>query len=90
MGKYLRDKRVEGAVNRAVKSITNNPADLEREQHAFAQTGEDWKHKSKRLEQEKEATQKKLDKVTKELAKVKKERRRRPPGHPQGDLWQRL
>jgi hypothetical protein len=28
MDKYLSDKRVEAAVNRAVKSITDNPADL--------------------------------------------------------------
>ena len=39
MDKYLSDKRVEAAVNRAVKSITDNPADLERELRAFAQTG---------------------------------------------------
>ena len=41
MDKYLSDKRVEAAVNRAAKSITDNPADLERELCAFAQTGED-------------------------------------------------
>jgi len=63
MDKYLSDKRVEAAVNRAVKSITDNPADLERELRAFAQTGEDWRQKSMTLEQEKEAIQKKLDKV---------------------------
>ena len=73
MDKYLSDRRVEAAVNRAVKSITDNPADLERELRAFAQTGEDWRQKSMTLEQEKEAIQKKLDKVTKELEKVKKE-----------------
>jgi chromosome segregation ATPase len=72
MDKYLSDKRVEAAVNRAVKSITDNPADLERELRAFAQTGEDWRQKSMTLEQEKEAIQKKLDKVTKELEKVKR------------------
>jgi hypothetical protein len=38
--KFLSDKRVEAAVNRAVKSITDNPADLERELRGFAQTGE--------------------------------------------------
>jgi hypothetical protein len=57
------DRRVEAAVNHAVKSITDNPADLERELRAFAQTGEDWRQKSMTLEQEKEAIQKKLDKV---------------------------
>jgi hypothetical protein len=31
MDKFLSDKRVEAAVNRAVKSITDNPADLERD-----------------------------------------------------------
>ena len=72
MDKYLSDKRVEAAVNRAAKSITDNPADLERELRAFAQTGEDWRQKSMTLEQEKEAIQKKLDKVTKELEKVKR------------------
>ena len=72
MDKYLSDKRVEAAVNRAVKSITDNPADLERELRAFAQTGEDWRQKSMTLEQENEAIRKKLDKVTKELEKVKK------------------
>ena len=72
IGKYLSDKRVEAAVNRAAKSITDNPADLERELRAFAQTGEDWRQKSMTLEQEKEAIQKKLDKVTKELEKVKR------------------
>jgi chromosome segregation ATPase len=72
MDKYLSDRRVEAAVNRAVKSITDNPADLERELRAFAQTGEDWRQKSMTLEQEKEAIQKKLDKVTKELEKVKR------------------
>ena len=72
MDKYLSDKRVEAAVNRAVKSITDNPADLERELRAFAQTGEDWRQKSMTLEQEKDAIQKKLDKVTKELEKVKR------------------
>ena len=71
MDKYLSDNRVEAAVNRAVKSITDNPADLERELRAFAQTGGDWQ-KSMTLEQEKEAIQKKLDKVTKELEKVKR------------------
>jgi hypothetical protein len=35
MDKYLSDQRVEAAVNRAVKSITDNPADLERELRAF-------------------------------------------------------
>ena len=40
MDKFLSDKRVEAAVNRAVKSITDNPADLERELRDFAQTGE--------------------------------------------------
>jgi len=65
MDKYLSDKRVEAAVNRAVKSITDNPH--------FAQTGEDWRQKSMTLEQENEAIRKKLDKVTKELEKVKKE-----------------
>ena len=63
MDKYLSDKRVEAAVNRAAKSITDNPADLERELRAFAQTGEDWRQKSMTLEQEKEAIQKKLDTV---------------------------
>ena len=66
MDKYLSDRRVEAAaVNRAAKSITDNPADLdsERELRAFAQTGEDWRQKSMTLEQEKEAIQKKLDKV---------------------------
>jgi len=63
MDKYLSDRRVEAAVNHAVKSITDNPADLERELRAFAQTGEDWRQKSMTLEQEKEAIQKKLDKV---------------------------
>ena len=58
MDKYLSDKRVEAAVNRAAKSITDNPADLERELRAFAQTGEDWRQKSMTLEQEQ-----KLDKV---------------------------
>ena len=72
MDKYLSDKRVEAAVNRAVKSITDNPADLERELREFAQTGEDWRQKSMTLEQENEAIRKKLDKVTKELEKVKK------------------
>ena len=72
MDKYLSDKRVEAAVNRAVKSITDNPANLERELRAFAQTGEDWRQKSMTLEQEKDAIQKKLDKVTKELEKVKR------------------
>ena len=72
MDKYLSDKRVEAAVNRAVKSITDNPADLERELRDFAQTGEDWRQKSMTLEQENEAIRKKLDKVTKELEKVKK------------------
>ena len=65
MDKYLSDKRVEAAVNRAVKSITDNPH--------FAQTGEDWRQKSMTLEQENEAIRKKLDKVTKDLEKVKKE-----------------
>ncbi len=64
------DKRVEAAVNRAVKSITDNPADLERELRDFAQTGGDWRQKSMTLEQENEAIRKKLDKVTKELEKV--------------------
>ncbi len=41
MDKFLSDKCVEAAVNRAVKSITDNPADLERELRDFAQTGED-------------------------------------------------
>jgi len=72
MDKYLSDKRVEAAVNRAAKSITDNPADLERELRAFAQTGEDWRQKSMTLEQEQEAIQKKLDKVAKELEKVKR------------------
>ena len=60
MDKYLSDNRVEAAVNRAVKSITDsdNPADLESELRAFAQTGEDWRQKSMTLEQEKEAIQK--------------------------------
>ena len=40
MDTYLSDKRVEVAVNRAVKSITDNPADLERELRAFAETSE--------------------------------------------------
>ena len=70
MDKYLSDKRVEAAVNRAVKSITDNPADLERELRDFAQAGEDWRQKSMTLEQENEAIRKKLDKVTKELEKV--------------------
>ena len=54
--KYLSDRRVEAAVNRAVKSTTDNPADLERELRAFkfAQTGEDWRQKSMTLEQEPE------------------------------------
>ena len=43
MDKYLSDRRVEAAVNRAVKTITDNPADLERELRDFAQTGEDWR-----------------------------------------------
>jgi septal ring factor EnvC (AmiA/AmiB activator) len=73
MDEYLSDKRVEAAVNRAVKSITDNPADLERELRDFAQTGEGWRQKSMTLEQENEAIRKKLDKVTKELEKVKKE-----------------
>jgi len=73
MDKYLSDKRVEAAVNRAVKSITDNPADLERELRDFAQTAEGWRQKSMTLDQEKDAIQKKLDKVTKELEKVKKE-----------------
>ena len=73
MDKYLSDRRVEAAVNRAVKSITDNPADLERELHDFAQTGENWRQKSMTLEQENGAIQKKLDKVTKELEKVKKQ-----------------
>jgi chromosome segregation ATPase len=73
MDKYLSDKRVEAAVNRAVKSITDNPADLERELRDFAQAGEDWRQKSMTLEQETEAIRKKLDKVTKELEKVKQE-----------------
>jgi hypothetical protein len=74
MDKYLSDTRVEAAVNRAVKSMTDNPADLGRELRAFAQTGEDWRQpeRSMTLEQEKEAIQKKLDKVTKELEKVKR------------------
>ena len=72
MDKFLSDKRVEAAVNRAVKSITDNPADLERELRDFAQTGENWRQKSMTLEQETEAIRKKLDKVTKELEKVKK------------------
>ena len=50
MDKYLSDKRVEAAVNRAVKSITDNPADLERELRDFAQTGEDWRQKSMTLD----------------------------------------
>ena len=66
MDKYLSDKRVETAVNRAVKSITDNPVDLERELQAFAETSEGWRQKSMSLEQEKDAIQKKLDKVTKE------------------------
>ena len=73
MDKYLSDKRVEAAVNRAVKSITDNPADLERELRAFAETSEGWRQKSMTLQQENDAIQKKLDKVTKELEKVKKE-----------------
>ena len=73
MDKFLSDKRVEAAVNRAVKSITDNPADLERELRDFAQAGEGWRQKSMTLEQENEAIRKKLDKVTKELEKVKKE-----------------
>ena len=72
MDKYLGDKRVEAAVNRAVKSITDNPADLERELRDFAQTAEGWRQKSMSLEQENDAIQNKLDKVTKELEKVKK------------------
>jgi L-lactate utilization protein LutB len=67
MDTYLSDKRVEAAVNRAVKSITDNPAALERELRDFAQIGEDWRQKSMALEQEKDAIQTKLDKVTKEL-----------------------
>jgi len=63
MDKYLSDKRVEAAVNRAVKSITDNPADLERELRDFAQTAEGWRQKSMTLDQEKDAIQKKLDKV---------------------------
>ena len=51
MDKYLSDKRVEAAVNRTVKSMTDNPADLERELRDFAQTGEDWRQKSMTLEQ---------------------------------------
>jgi hypothetical protein len=58
MDKYLSDIRVEAAVNRAVKSITDNPADLERELRDFAQTGEDWRQKSMTLEQENEAIRK--------------------------------
>ena len=55
MDKYLSDKRVEAAVNRAVKSITDNPADLERELRAFAETSEGWRQKSMTLEQENDA-----------------------------------
>ncbi len=55
MDQYLSDKRVEAAVNRAVKRLTENLAGLERELRAFAQT-------SMPLEQEKEAIQKKLEK----------------------------
>ena len=73
MDKYLSDKRVEAAVNRAVKSITDNPADLERELRAFAETSEGWRQKSMTLQQENDAIQKKLYKVTKELEKDKKE-----------------
>ena len=61
MDKFLSDKRVEAAVNRAVKSITDNPADLERELRDFARTGEEWRQKSMSLEQENEAIRKKLD-----------------------------
>ena len=43
MDEYLSDKRVEVAVNRAVKSITDNPEDLESELRALARTGEDWR-----------------------------------------------
>ena len=64
MDKYLSDKRVEAAVNRrAVKSITDNPADLERELRAFAETSEGWRQKSMTLEQENDAIQKKPDKT---------------------------
>jgi hypothetical protein len=73
MDKYLSDKRVEAAVNRAVKSITDNPAVLERELRDFAQAGEGWRQTTMTLEQENDTIQKKLDKVTKELEKVKKE-----------------
>jgi hypothetical protein len=55
MDQYLSDKRVEAAVNRAVKRLSENLADLERELRGFAQT-------SMPLEQEKEAIQKKLEK----------------------------
>ncbi len=42
MDQYLSDKRVEAAVNRAVKRLTENLADLERELRAFAQTSMPW------------------------------------------------
>ena len=47
MDEYLSDNRVEAAVNRAGKSIKDNPADLESELRAFAKTGEDWRLQSK-------------------------------------------
>jgi hypothetical protein len=50
---------------------------LERELRAFAETSEGWRQKSMTLEQENDAIQKKLGKVTKELEKVKKEARAR-------------
>jgi hypothetical protein len=43
MDKFLSDKRVEAAVNCAVKSITNNPADSEHKLLAFAETSEGWR-----------------------------------------------
>jgi len=40
-----------------VKSIADNPADLECELRAFAEIEEDWRQKSMTLEQEKEGIQ---------------------------------
>jgi hypothetical protein len=67
--KFLSDKRVEAAVNGAVKSLTDNlnPADLERELRGFAQTaggGLPVAAEEYDLEQDNEAIRKKLDKVT--------------------------